>query len=180
MRTPLDADGVMDPIIRLIEEVQAALKGHLYSVSLMSALALVDICGALESNNGRGSRESFKRWYRTNLPAEVTALDEEDAWALRNGMLHQAHTASKNYDFIGVLLPDLSGRFVTDSIVRPDPDGPGVLLINHEEYVTAVLVAVGRWWTFNKRRDLIAKNAEALARVRTRGRPPIGDLPILG
>lgn len=180
MRTPINEDGTMDPVPRLVEEATAALRGHLYTVSIMSALALVDICGALNSNNGRATSDHFKAWWEANLPADVTVLDGVDAWELRNGLLHQGHLRGKTYKYLGIALPRPDGPIIIDSLFRETEDDPGVLVLNSEQFVTAILDAVSAWWEANRSRDPVAGNAQKLARVRTRGMRPIGDIPMLG
>lgn len=49
----------------LLEQIEKALECNLYYLALQSTLALPDICGALESENGQANRTKYINWYNT-------------------------------------------------------------------------------------------------------------------
>ncbi len=71
----------------LIAQIRAATDAGLYYFALMGALMLPDICGALNSENGRASAPKFKEWLKANVPEQATQATL--IYGLRCSLLHQ-------------------------------------------------------------------------------------------
>lgn len=180
MRPRQAEDGSFDPIESLISEALLALNAQLYTVALISAMVLVDMCGALDSPDGESKGVRFKAWYRANLPPSVTALPEDDAWRLRCGLLHQGHFRGQVYARLVFMLPNDKGiKIESAAVTGPDPTAQPGLALDYRMFVLDVLRAVGIWWVTNKTREPVATNAKELARVRPNGMSPYGGLPLI-
>ena len=57
---------------RLLEELEAAVEASLHIVSIMSALTIPDICGALEHSDSRANRSRYMAWYREWMEDKYT------------------------------------------------------------------------------------------------------------
>jgi hypothetical protein len=55
----------------LVREIRAALAAGLYFLALYRALTLLDICGALESDNGTPRGPKYKAWLRASASGGV-------------------------------------------------------------------------------------------------------------
>ena len=77
----------------VIQQIRNANRGGLYYVALFSALALPDICAALESNDGQASKDKFIAWFDAHVTPRYNGfLDGETCYNFRCSMLHQGST----------------------------------------------------------------------------------------
>jgi hypothetical protein len=54
----------------IVEQVRGSLAAGFYFPSLVTAVALPDVCGAVESDNGRAARAKYLRWIKGWTPAQ--------------------------------------------------------------------------------------------------------------
>lgn len=83
-------------IIKLVEEIEKALKHELYLVALNTALTLPDICGcALYPKLGTTAR--YKKWYSEyvgkyeKFKEDTPSLSADVVYSLRNSFVHQGN-----------------------------------------------------------------------------------------
>jgi hypothetical protein len=80
------------------EQVEAAGEGRLYYIALMAALAVPDICAAMESDDGQATGTRYRAWFDRHVaPRYGSQLTGEDCYRFRCSMLHQGgaqHPAS--------------------------------------------------------------------------------------
>jgi hypothetical protein len=78
-----------------IDQLRKTAKAGIPYFTLMGTLALIDICAALNSENGETKGSKFKRWYEKHLSSyhsgsnHATDFDAEDCYKLRCRILHQ-------------------------------------------------------------------------------------------
>ena len=92
----------------LLAQLESASQSHLYYVALFTALAVPDICGALESENGRASPAKFTAWFdRWVAPKYAfhggTTLTGQVCYAYRCAVLHQGRATHPQMAFSRVL-----------------------------------------------------------------------------
>lgn len=170
MHAKPDADGVYDPLERLMDEIRGARQANAYTVALMATMALVDICGALTASNGRSTGAHFRAWFEANVAGATARLDPADAWDLRCGLLHQGHAHGAAYDHILFTLPTAGGVAMHGNIMALN--GRSALNLDLRFLVDDILGAVERWWSKNKGEPVVAANAARLARIRENGMAP--------
>ena len=49
----------------ILKEIERALDAKLYYLALQASLTLPDICGALQSDNGKATGDKYIAWYDT-------------------------------------------------------------------------------------------------------------------
>ncbi|WP_056421002.1 hypothetical protein [Microbacterium sp. Root553] len=147
---------------RMITEIDAALRRELFTVALQATLALVDICGALESRTGRASGDAFKAWFSEHIAPKYEEFSAADAYELRCGMLHQGRSASKQYKAILFMLP--GQRTLMHQCIADD-----AYILDLETFCADVVLAVQRWWKENEASEPVRSNAESLVRIRENG-----------
>jgi hypothetical protein len=77
----------MEELIRQIREANSA---GLYYLALFAALALPDMCGALEAADGRANDDRYKDWFDCHVgPKYNGLLDGDTCYLFRCAMLHQ-------------------------------------------------------------------------------------------
>lgn len=150
-----------------IEEIRAALKEGLFSLALTGTLAAIDVCGALESENGRSTGERFKTWSDNNLRHQFPTLRPEDLWKMRCGLLHQGRLEAKEYSSILFALPNDKGVHIHNNTIND------ALNLDLVTFCNTVLDAIEAWWNLNATRE--PSNAKFLIRRRTNGLMPIMD-----
>lgn len=158
---------------RLILEIRAALQANMFTLALQGALALIDICAALESSDDRTRANLFKAWYTTHLGSSFSELSDEDAYQLRCGLLHQGRASSDQYEAVVFAIPPVDGIYFHAQI-------NGALLQGLTEFVTGILDRVEAWWTANQNNEPIKTNAEFVVRLRPEGLEPyVAGVPVL-
>lgn len=75
----------------LTNEIKNALTVKLWYAALVLALMLPDVCGALESQDGRSTPDRYKAWYDAWLAKKYKAvkMTADDLYFLRCGVAHQ-------------------------------------------------------------------------------------------
>lgn len=144
----------------LIIDVRKALIAGLFPLSLQSALALVDVCAALSSPDGRTRRTKFEAWFAEHA-ASTSSLSPADAYELRCGLIHQGRASAKDYDAVIFTLP---GRVRLHNVILDD-----VLCLDLATYCNDLLNVIDTWWQGHRTVEPVRTNAEATIRVRPDG-----------
>lgn len=88
----------------LLDQIDLGIQNNLYYLSLLAALALPDICGALESANGQADRNKYIKWFDKHIGVPKRYfLNGADCYYFRCAMLHQGSTMHKNSSFKRIL-----------------------------------------------------------------------------
>jgi hypothetical protein len=103
----------------ILLEIEKALKAGLYYIAVMMALALPDICAALESANGETSGPKYKSWYVTNFGVRYPKLSANDCYKLRCGIVHQGRLGhpSMQYGRIILTLPNTNNHSCPTTLI---------------------------------------------------------------
>ena len=92
---------------KILKSIELSLKtGNWYSAIFM-ALSILDICAALESEDGKSSKKKYIQWFDDNLSQtykkkigarkeEHTFLTGTDMYAFRCSMLHEFSDDTKS------------------------------------------------------------------------------------
>jgi hypothetical protein len=106
----------------LLTQIEAASTSRLYYLALISALAVPDIAGALEADDGRATGQRYSAWYETwarpifrrhvieSLPANIRGavqienpLSGEECYFFRCSLLHQGSSQHSRSGFSRIL-----------------------------------------------------------------------------
>lgn len=147
---------------RLIEEIRAALQANMFTLALQGSLALIDICAALESEDGRTRASKFKAWYTAHLGASFSRLTADDAYQLRCGLLHQGRASSDQYDAVIFALPIGMDLRLSVAVDR-------ALVQDLPSFVESILDCVEAWWEDQQGVEPVRTNSESLVRLRPEG-----------
>lgn len=126
----------------LIEQIRGANRGGLYYVALFSALALPDICGALESDDGRATQQKYTTWFDTQVAPHYNGfLDGQTCYHFRCSMLHQGSTQHPGgrYSRVLFLEPGRPGLIMHNNILGD------ALNIDVHIFCEDMCTAVERW-----------------------------------
>ncbi len=95
-------------VTEILDQVDGAARNGEYFLALFGALALPSICSALESANGRDSRDKYERWFDKWVgPKYSGRLTGRQCYSFRCAMLHQGRAvhAGLGYDRVLFLEP---------------------------------------------------------------------------
>jgi hypothetical protein len=98
----------------LLNQIEHSTQNGTYLLGLYVALAMPDICSALESSNGRATGNRYKAWFNKWVsPKYDGVLTGEQCYAYRCGVLHQGRSkhAKLGYSRIIFLEPDSNMHF---------------------------------------------------------------------
>lgn len=88
----------------LLKQIENSVDSGSYLLGLYVALALPDICGALESSNGRATGNRYKAWFnRWVAPKYNGTLNGDQCYAYRCGVLHQGRSKHDNLGYSKII-----------------------------------------------------------------------------
>lgn len=161
----------------ILREIEKALDCGLYYLALQSTLTLPDICGALQSDNGRATGEKYKNWYKNCADfSDPNTLSAEDCYSFRCSCLHQGSTLHEDssYKRILFLVPNNVITLVGYSVIND------ALHINIETFCRNMISAVRRWESSAKTTPNFIKNYEKVIKLHPLGIAPyIVGLPVI-
>jgi hypothetical protein len=80
----------------LLEQIQKGLENNLYFLSLFTALSMPDICGAIESQDGKSTSIKYEIWFNKYVASQYEGfLTGADCYKFRCSLLHQG--SSQHY-----------------------------------------------------------------------------------
>ena len=124
----------------LLNQLRAIANAELYYAALFPALALPDICGALEAPDGIATGTRYADWFDRNLgPLYRGFLSGRDCYLFRCSLLHQgrARPQGGNYSRILFLEP---GPMIVHRVVIND-----ALNIDVKSFCNDIASAVEAW-----------------------------------
>ena len=88
----------------LLSQIRIASDDRLYYVALFSALALPDICGALEALDGQATGPRYAAWFdKWIAPKYAGSFSGQDCYHFRCSLLHQGSTQHPKGAFSRIL-----------------------------------------------------------------------------
>lgn len=106
----------------VLDQIRTANKAGLYYVALFSALAIPDICGALESEDGKASGSNYKTWFDRWVAAKYClfrkpSLPGEVCYYYRCAVLHQGRATHT--------------KMLYSRIIFVEPNNPRIIMHNN-------------------------------------------------
>lgn len=160
-----------------LNEIKEALDARLYYLALQAALTLPDICGALESSNGKAGKDKYISWFeRYAKESGPIVLSGEDCYYFRCSCVHQFSTQhpKSTYKKLIFLIP---GR----SLVAHNNIVNGALNIDVIKFCNNMISAVKKWHLDVKDDPVFQRNEQKLVKVHPNGIPGfIANHPVIG
>jgi hypothetical protein len=162
-------------VSELVSQVRAAANADLYYLALFGALVLPDICGALDSDNGRASGPKYKDWVRKNVPQQ--AGQAEEIYGLRCSLLHQGRALPHGSLFPVAFTFPSTGPQLHNLSTEVGDDRVGWLSI--PVFVDELTQGVERWLAAEGESRTVVRNLKKFARLRPEGLPPHVNWPVV-
>lgn len=168
----IDPKPPVSPIEQLLVEIENALKARFYFLALVLAVALPDICAALESESGETSSVQYKRWYNDNVASRIPGLTNVDAYSLRCGVIHQGKFGHPKMQFDRLLF-FLPGPVVGLAVsTHLNHDGTYSGSISVVEFCKYFIQAVRDWYKAKHNDPNVRENLPRLVQYRPNGLAP--------
>ncbi len=161
----------------IINQIRAVNNSGVYYVALFSALALPDICAALESANGEASKAKFITWFDTYVACKYSGnLDGESCYYFRCSMLHQGSTQHARGRYSRIIFLEPSSNMIFHNNIMND-----ALNIDIRIFCEDICVSAESWWkAVSLRPDLQANFARSIKRHPNGLAPYISGIPVVG
>lgn len=169
---------------RWLDDIDAAIGHELYMLALLGALAIPDICGALEATDGKSTGQRASGWFDRHLAAAYTDhhggvyLDGATYYRLRCSLMHQGSTRpdrpGARYPRILLMLPHQSANIFRYSISED------ALMLDVGTLCTNIVAVARRWLPTVEETPLFQKNMKRFLAYYPGGiRPYIEGLPLI-
>lgn len=158
-------------------QIKKGLDVNLYLLSLFSALAIPDICGAMGSENGEANAEKYKAWFDKYIaPKYNNFLNGEDCYYFRCSLLHQGSSQhnKSNYKRVLFVEPSAATNIFHNNIMND------ALNIDVRIFCSDLISGAEKWLEENENTDLYKKNYDKFMRRYPNGLPPyIVGVPVI-
>ena len=162
----------------LVAQVRAASASSLYYVALLTALALTDMCGALESEDGIANGRRYADWFDRHVaPAYKGSLKGASAYQFRCSLLHQGATqnSSNMYSHLLFVEPGASTNFFHNNVLND------ALNVDVRQFCEDMCRAVENWLPAARALPAFQRNFERFVRRHPDGLAPyIVGVPVVG
>lgn len=167
----------------LIDQARQAANSHAYYLSLFAALALPDICAAMESADGQASKAKYVAWFDKYVahkytvgPDRIPSLSGEDCYYYRCAMIHQgrAQHGRSSYSRIMFIEPGVGGIVMHNNVMND------ALNIDVRHFCTDICDSAEQWLVNVKDSPQYQQNfALSLQRYPNGLAPYIVGLPVI-
>jgi hypothetical protein len=181
----------------LIDQLACSLETGLYYLSLFGALAIPDIAGALDSDDGRASGERYEAWYEEwvrprfrekileGIPLEArqyvseleNPLTGETCYRFRCSLLHQGSSQHPRSPFSRIIfIEPRATSSVVHYVIMDD-----ALCIDLTSFCREVISGARMWLETVENTERYRANYNNFARRHPEGlKPYIGGVPVIG
>ena len=169
----------------LISQTRTAMTSGLYYVGLMSALAVPDIAGALNSANGEATGRKYIDWYETWVRPRLfekrqrkNPFTGEDCYRFRCSMLHQGSSIHPKSPYARVIFiePGAPNYSIHYCVIRQE-----ALVIQLDAFIEEMLSGCEKWLASAKGTNPFEKNYGRFATRHPSGlRPYVLGVPVVG
>ncbi|MFD1770850.1 hypothetical protein [Sphingobacterium suaedae] len=154
---------------KLIQELEVLVNHQLYVAGLTLALAIPDICAALESEDGKATGAKYKLWAeRYLIPNYDGMVTASDFYKLRCASVHQGklHHHLDNYDKIIFKLPVEENEFMMHRNTIYN-----TLQLSAKIFINEIVEAYYNWKDNNSNNPNLTKNLRECFTFHANGYP---------
>lgn len=137
-------------ILKMVEEMDSALKQEHFMAAFVDALSIVDGFSKITYPKEKSQRCRYiKTW--DNYIKITNGIDGETAYAIRCCMMHESKLAinSKSFDILALVIPNRYNRIGIDSNIIT-PDGEKIYRLDIINFCNCVSNAFNRYYKTNK------------------------------
>ena len=162
----------------LLDQIQKGLKVDLYYLSFFVALSIPDICGAINSQDGKAKPERYKKWFNEYVaPKYGNFLSGHDCYNFRCSLLHQGSSwhPESNYSRIFFIEPKTTTNIFHNNVFND------ALNIDVRIFCNDMVEGAQEWLEKVKDTELYKINYNKFMRRHSNGfKPYIVGVPVIG
>lgn len=160
-----------------LTQIKKGLDKNLYFLSLFSALAIPDLCGAMGSGSGETNAKKYKAWFDKYVALKYSGfLSGNDCYFFRCSLLHQGSSQHPNSSYKRVLFiePSATTNIFHNNIMND------ALNIDVKIFCNDIISGAEKWLKENENTGLYKKNYHKFMRRYPSGLPPyIVGVPVI-
>ena len=155
-----------------LDQIRKGLENHLYLISLFSALAIPDICGAIESDNGEANRQKYESWFNRYVALKYDHfLDGKDCYYFRCSLLHQGSSQHIKNTYKRIIFVEPLG----ESMILHNNILNDALNIDVKIFCKDLISGAEKWLIENESTELYKINSDKFMRRYPTGLSPYID-----
>ena len=160
----------------LLAQIRQASRAGLYYAALFPALALPDICAALESDDGIATGPRYISWFDKWVAARYDgSFSGHDCYAFRCSLLHQGSTQHPKSRYVRILFLEPGSDLVLHNNILND-----ALNIDVHIFCEDLAAGVEAWLPGAERLPQYRSNRDRFIARYERGLPPyIVGVPVI-
>jgi len=152
----------------LLNQIKRGLDCNLYYLCLFVALAIPDVCGALESEDGLASKDKYINWFEKNVKTPESFLTGQDCYYFRCSMLHKGTTGHPKSSFKGIAFIEPGS---TNNTVH-NCNLSGMYCIDIGKFCTDIISAAYNWLESKSKDADFVKNYDKFVKRHPDGLAP--------
>lgn len=162
----------------LLFQIRKGLFSNLYYLSLLAALAIPEIGGAIDSEDGQASQENYINWFDKYVTPRCQGIfNGEDCFYFRSSLLHQSSAARPQGRFSRIL-------FVEPTAVDSDLHCQvveGALVLDVRIFCQEMIKGAEKWLEEKENTEQFKVNMAKFVRRYPEGLPPyVTNMPVIG
>ena len=159
-------------------QIEESIRANLYYVGLIGTLCIPDICGAIDSEDGIGTKQKYIAWFDKYVGASYSRwLSGEDCYYFRCSLLHQGSSqhAKSTYSRILFVEPTATSNVFHMNVFN------GALNIDVRLFCSEFIGWGRQWLSEVEGTERYKVNYDKFMRRYPNGLPPyIVGLPVIG
>ncbi len=161
-----------------LNQVKKALDMNLYYLALFTSLTIPDICGAMDSDDGKAKPARHVDWFNKYVAQKYRGfLTGEDCYYYRCSVLHQGSSQNPKSTYSRILFvePSATTNILHCNILND------ALNIDVRIFCNDIISGALLWLKENENTELYKKNYNKFMRRYSNGLSPyIGGVPVIG
>lgn len=161
-----------------LNQIESALQANLFYVSLLASLAVPDICGAINSEDGLATSDKYADWFDQYVGmAYAQFFNGEDCYKFRCSFLHQGSSQHSDARYSRILFvePTASSNIYHCNIIND------ALNIDVRVFCRDIITGALQWLDEVEETELFQENYSRFMRRYPNGLPPYIDrVPVIG
>ncbi|WP_342985745.1 hypothetical protein [[Clostridium] symbiosum] len=159
----------------LLSEIEKALENELYFIALQTTLSLPDICGALQSEDGKASKIKYICWYNKYVKNSKVLISAEECYNFRCSCLHQGTSQHPKSSYTRIIFLYPNKDITMHNNILGDSLNIDLII-----FCKSIINAVRKWGTEIYNDTNYLKNYERLIRIYPNGIPTyIVGIPVI-
>ena len=151
----------------VLDQIKKGLESNHYYLCLFVCLAIPDICGAIDSKDGKASGNKYKVWFDKYAGSKYSGkFTGSDCYYFRCSLLHQGSTQHPKSRYSRILMAEPSSNFFHKNVLDD------VLNIEIKKFCLDIISGVEEWLCKVEETERFKTNFDKFVHRYPQGLPP--------